>query len=350
MPPPLKTAIVGCGAIAHEHVRFLAASPRAALVAAVDRSAALAGFFRDHYGATAAYTDLADVLAATSVDVVHVLTPPGSHGPIVAMALDAGCHVICEKPMAGNVADTHALLAHAKDCGRVLVESANTMWNENVVALRRLIDTGTIGAVHDVDVELSLDLAGGPFGDLNLGDDGVNLPGGAVHDFLPHMCGAFLHLSGRETAQRVVGRLDNLSGNRRVKFDFLDCLIDAGPVRGRLSLSPDISPSAFRVVVRGTKASAETELFNPYLRVTGGTKTGKLAPLELVQSGLRMARAGVTGFRNKIVQHTPYHGLVAMLDEVYAALQSGRDVPITPDRMIATATLVDQVVALAQAS
>lgn len=346
VPTPLRAAIVGCGAIAHEHVRFLTNSPRATFVAAVDRSAALARFFQEHYGAGAAFADMAEMLDAAAVDVVHVLSPPGTHEPLVRSALDGGAHVVCEKPMAGDLAGTEALLAHADVRGRHLVESANTMWNENVVALRRLVDRGEVGEVREVEVALALDLASGPFGDLNLGQHGVRLTGGAVHDFLPHMCGAFLYLSGQARADGVTGRLENRSGNPRVGYDALDCLVDAGPVRGRLSLTPGVAPASFRIAVRGTRASAETELFNPYLRVTGGANVGKRAPVELLRTGAAMLRAGVRGFRNKVVQHTPYHGLDRMLDDIYAALQEGRTPPVTPGTIRATAAMVDQVVAL----
>lgn len=346
MHKPLKSAIIGCGAIAHEHVRFLKHSHRAEFVAAVDRSPALAGFFRDHYGAGAAFDDARTMLDSVEVDVVHVLSPPGTHEELVRMALDANCHVVCEKPMSGTAAETGALLEHADRRGRVLVESANTMWNENVVAVRQLIDDGTLGEVREIDIALALDLAGGPFGDLNLTGPGVRLAGGAVHDFLPHMCGAFLHLAGQTTVDAVEGRLANHSGNPRVGYDHLDCLVTAGPVRGRLKLAPDVSPAAFALVVRGTQASVETELFSPYLRVTGGKNTGKRAPLELMQSGMAMVRSGVRGFRDKVVQHTPYHGLVHMLDDVYAALQEGRRPPVTPESTLATAAMVDRIVAL----
>jgi predicted dehydrogenase len=346
VPAPLNAAIVGCGAIAHEHVRFLTSSPRVGFAAAVDRSAALARYFMERYGAGAAFCDLGEMLRSVKVDVVHVLSPPGTHEGLVQSALEAGAHVICEKPMAGDLAGTEKLLQFAAARDRHLIESANTMWNENVVALRRLVEAGEIGEVREVEIALALDLASGPFGDLNLGERGVPLAGGAVHDFLPHICGAFLYLSGQDRIAGVAGRLENRSGNPRVGYDTLDCLVDAGEVRGRISLSPEVAPASFRLAVRGTRASAETELFNPYLRVTGGPNVGKRAPVELLRTGMGMVRASVLGFRNKIIQHTPYHGLDRMLDEIYAALQEGRAPPVTPAKIRATAAMVDQVVAL----
>lgn len=342
----LKSAVIGCGAIAHQHVRFLTQSPRAELVGMADQSLALARFFASHYGAGQAFGNAAELLAEP-VDVVHVLTPPGTHGPLVRMALDAGCHVICEKPMCGSIAETRALLNYATAKERVLVESNNAIWNDNVVALRNLVASGALGEIREAEISIALDVASGPFGDRNLGDQGVDLVAGAVHDFLPHMCGLFLALTSATRIDSVTGRLSNLGGNPRVKFDYLDCMVTAGEVRGILRFAPDIKPATFRIAVRGTKGSAETDHYNPYLRVTSSRYEGKLAPLELIGAGPRMIGAGLRNLYNKIGGVTPYHGLDRMLDEVYVALATGKPSPVTPDYMLAVAGLVELVANLA---
>lgn len=345
-PAPLNSAIIGCGAIAHEHVRFLTHTRRARLVGVADRSAAMAEFIRCHYGAEGAFDDAAAMLAAHKVDVVHILTPPGTHEPLIRMALDAGCHVICEKPMSAGIAGTRALLDYADDKNRALIESNNAIWNDNVAALRALIASGALGTVREAEVAVALDVAAGPFGDRNLGDEGVKLPAGAVHDFLPHMCGLFLALTGATRIDEVYGRLGNLSGNPRVKFDYLDCTIVADGARGHLRFSPDTKPASFRIAARGTRASAETDQFNPYLRVTGGRYEGKLAPLELVSTGRRMIGSGFRNLYDKIAGVSPYHGLDRMLDAVYAALADGTPVPVTRQYMLAVAELTERVAAL----
>ncbi len=197
-----------------------------------------------------------------------------------------------------------------------------------------------------MEIALAIDVASGHFGDLNLGADGVQLAAGAVHDFLPHLCGLFLALSGGHTVDRVEGKLANLGGNARVKYDFLDCRLRAGPVRGTLRMCSDTKPASFRIVVRGTRASAETEQYNPYVRVTGGRYEGKLAPLELISSGRRLIGSGLRNFYDKIAGITPYHGLDAMLDAVYAAIQHGQEPPVDRAYMLAVASLTERIVAL----
>ena len=345
----LRAAVIGCGAIAHEHLPYLSSSPRVELAAVCDSSKATASFMRDRFRAGAWFTDAASMLEEVRPDVVHVLTPPQTHAALVTMSLDAGAHVICEKPMTGSAAETETLLGEARRRGRALVESRNLLFNDLAIAIDRLATNGKIGSVREVDVLLSLDLTAGPFGDLNLSGPGVHLPGGAVHDFLPHLAYLFLHFAGGpETVDHVSGFLENRSGNARVGFDHLDALIEAGDVRGRLRVASDVAPPAFRLVVRGTDRSAEGDFYNPFLRIEGGAKIGKRAPLEQIGSGLKLARAGVTNFFDKVRQHGTYHGMPRMLDAIYRALQDREEPPISEVDMIATARLVDRIVALGE--
>lgn len=346
----LRSAVIGCGAIAHEHLPYLASSPRVELAAVCDSSPALASFMRDRFKAETCFTDAGEMLRQAKPQVVHVLTPPQTHASLIRMSLEAGAHVICEKPMTGSAAETEKLLAEARRVGSVLVESRNLLFNDVSIAIDRLRTAGELGAVREVDVLLSLDLTAGPFGDLNLSGPGVALPGGAVHDFLPHLAYLFLHFAG-DPAQvdEVTGFLENRSGNARVGYDHLDVLIEAGAARGRLRIASDVAPPAFRLIIRGTERSAETDFYNPFLRIEGGANVGKRAPLEQIGSGVKLARAGVRNFFDKVRQHGTYHGMPRMLDAIYAALQRGDAPPISEADMLATARLVDRIVSLGSA-
>lgn len=343
----LRAAVIGCGAIAHEHLHYLSSSPRVELAAVCDSSKATASFMRERFRAGCCFTDPASMLEEERPDVVHVLTPPHTHAALVTMCLDADAHVICEKPMTASAGETEGLLTEARRRGRALIESRNLLFNDLAIAMDRLATDGKLGSVREVDVLLSLDLTAGTFGDPNLSGPGVHLPGGAVHDFLPHLAYLFLHFAGRpETIDQVTGFLENRSGNLRVGYDHLDALIEAGDVRGRLRIASDIAPPAFRLAVRGTERSVEGDFYNPFLRIEGGTNVGKRAPLEQIRSGLKLASAGVTNFFDKVRQHGTYHGMPRMLDVIYRALQNGEEPPISEADMVATARLVDRIVAL----
>lgn len=348
--PPLRAAVIGCGAIAYEHLPFVARSDAAAPVALCDRSRAMADAAARHFALKVPlYTDAEAMLAAERPDIVHILTPPQTHDALVRASLAAGAHVICEKPMTGSAAETAGLIEVARAADRVLVESRNLLWNDPVLALLDMVRGGRLGEMRECDILLSLDFLAGPFGDTNLAGD-IGLPGGAVHDFLPHLAYLFQALTGVGEADRVMGEYSNRSGNARASYDFCDVLLRAGAMRGRLRVATDVEPSAFRVIVRGTAGSVETDLYNPFMRFEGEPHTGKTYPLGQVRAGLALARSGLSNLRNKIGQHGTTHGLPRMLAAVYAAIREGCAPPITPEEMLATAKLTDQILALRSAA
>jgi predicted dehydrogenase len=282
--------------------------------------------------------------------VVHVLTPPHTHASIVRQALAAGAHVICEKPMTGLAEETAALLAEARTAGLALMESRNYLYNDTIMTLREMIAAGRLGRVVECDLLLSLDFLAGPFGDTNLSGPAVDVPGGAIHDFLPHLAYLFLVLTGAKQAEEVRGFLANRSGNPRAGFDFLDALVITGEARGRLRIAADVQPSMFRLVLRGTMATVEADLYNPYIRFEGLPNTGKRAPLGQLENGVSLMKAALTNFRNKVMQHGTYHGLPRMLDVIYSAIQAGGPMPFSEDEILETARLTDRIVALGKAS
>jgi predicted dehydrogenase len=341
----LRAAVVGCGVIAYEHLGFLESSPLAEIVGVCDTSAASARFAAERYGAAAWFTSYDDMLAAARPDVLHVLVPPHVHGAVTRAGLAAGCHVLCEKPLAASLAELTSLIDAARAADRRLMESQNLLFNEPIIDIHNAIARGDLGEVREIDILMSLDLVGGRFGDPNLSGPGVVLPGGAVHDFLPHFAYLFLHFAGC-SVDGVDGRLWNASGNERVGFDQLDALVFAGRVRGRIRSASDLQPSAFRITVRGTKASIETDLYNPYRRVEGGRNIGKRVAVEHVASGLRLAWSGYTNLFDKVRQHGAYHGMPRMLDAFYRCIIDGQPQPVSFDHMTASAALVDRLVAL----
>lgn len=346
--PQLRAGVVGCGAIAHEHLAHLATSPLADLVAVCDHSPVARRFAAERYSVPEADPDVEQLLGR-GLDVIHVCTPPATHADIVMRALDTGHHVICEKPLAPNAVVAAELLDRAAARGLTLVESQNYRWNDPVIAIDRLISDGTLGEVREVEIMLSADLTAGPFGDLNLRGPGVDLPAGAVHDFLPHLSYLFLHFADHDgPVDDVIGRLANISANPRVGYDHLDALVTAGPVRGHLRVASDLAPDGFRIAVRGTAGGVETDLYQPYLRVQRATDSGIRAPIEQLRSGAKLAAASVANAASKVLQHGGYHGIPRMLDAVYGALQSGGPSPIPPAWILSASMLNDRLADLAE--
>ena len=87
---------------------------------------------------------------AGALDFVDIATPPSDHAAIAHAALEAGLHVLCEKPLTTSVADAHALLEHARRAKRVLFPCHNYKHAPVVKAIREVIHSGRIGRVRSV--------------------------------------------------------------------------------------------------------------------------------------------------------------------------------------------------------
>lgn len=347
----VRCGVIGCGAISKPHLEYLAKSERVDLVGVCDLSPVTA----EHAAAVAgtrAFTDMHAMLAE-GIDIVHVLTPPSTHEPISIAALEAGANVICEKPVAPDRAALDRMLASAAANDRWLVEGHNLRWNDPVVWLRSLAADGTLGDVLAVEVLLALPVAseGSRFADTNLPSPVRNLPGGVVQDFLPHLAYLALEPVGFGAATNVTAAWANHSGNATLVYDEVDASAQVGSASIRTRFSARTHPDHFRVIIRGSKATAEVDLYREYRRLERLDGPKLLATLlEYTRNGLSMAAAGAKDLSNKVMQHSPYHGIGRMLDEIYGATQRGDAPPITVDEMRACVDLIDAIIAAAPGS
>jgi len=165
-----RVAVVGYGYWGSKHVRVLSSIPGVAVSivdAHTDRLAEAAA----HYPAALLATDLEDVL--DRVDAVVVATPPGSHFAVAQQAINAGTHVLVEKPLTTSVQDAEVLVATAANQGVQLMVGHTFEYNPAVWKLRELVRSGTLGRVLYVNTaRLSL---GRYQGDVNV-----------VWDLAPH--------------------------------------------------------------------------------------------------------------------------------------------------------------------
>jgi predicted dehydrogenase len=111
MTEPLRLALIGCGRIAQvAHLPALEKAEGVELVAVSDPSRSVAEAVGRRYGVSSIYTDAADALADRSVDAAIVAAPDRFHYPLARAALEAGKHVLVEKPLASTVAEAAALV------------------------------------------------------------------------------------------------------------------------------------------------------------------------------------------------------------------------------------------------
>ncbi len=153
----LKIGFIGCGGIANQkHFPGMVQQDGVDLVAFCDlvEERAVAG--AKQYGTADAkvYTDYRELLADKSIDAVHVLTPNISHCEITVAALEAGKHVLCEKPMAATTEDAKKMLAARDRTGKLLtIGYQYRHFYDNAVA-KQIVDDGWLGDIYYAEASL----------------------------------------------------------------------------------------------------------------------------------------------------------------------------------------------------
>lgn len=182
-----RVAIIGCGTIANAaHGPSYSKNPNAEIAWCVDiipeRARALAESFGDSQ--TKAAADYREMLRDPTVDVVSVCVPNWLHAPITIDCLNAGKHVLCEKPAAMNYAEALQMKAAADKAGRILNIGVVNRFNTAVNKVRDLIAAGELGRVYHVYCSFrshrSIPGLGGPFTTKKLSGGGVLIDWG-VH-------------------------------------------------------------------------------------------------------------------------------------------------------------------------
>ena len=143
----LRTAIVGCGAIAHWHLDAIErANVPISVRAAIDPDEKNARRIADRIGAPA-YGSLTAALAQGGFEAALIAVPHHLHEPVATEALGAGLHVLLEKPLAPTVAACDRILAAARAAGTVFMVAENAQYWPEVLTVRDLIGDGAIGDV-----------------------------------------------------------------------------------------------------------------------------------------------------------------------------------------------------------
>ena len=134
------------------HLPLLKNDPRVDLVAICGRNRERAQEMADKYGIAMVYTDYGDMIAQAHLDAVVVSTPDDEHLPMTMTALDAGLHVLCEKPLAMNAADARTMYDSAESRNLRHLVFYTWRWQLHYRYMRELIDQGVIGRIFHAEL------------------------------------------------------------------------------------------------------------------------------------------------------------------------------------------------------
>ncbi|HSJ68635.1 MAG TPA: Gfo/Idh/MocA family oxidoreductase, partial [Anditalea sp.] len=141
----LKTGLVGYGSVAEKmHAPLIHTSPHLELCAVVERNHEKS---KEKYEHVKIFKSIDELLRVDEIDLVVIATPNEYHFDQAKKALDAGKHVLVDKPITVSSADAVVLDQLAKDKGLILSVFQNRRWDGDFLTIRKLIDENTLGRI-----------------------------------------------------------------------------------------------------------------------------------------------------------------------------------------------------------
>ena len=338
----LRVAVIGVGTIGEYHLRGYAAIPGVQVLGAADTAEYRLKCLADAYHVPQACTDYHELLQRPEIDAVSICLPNCLHAPVTIEALQAGKHVLVEKPMATTAQEAQSMVDSARQSGKMLAVSVNYRWSYGPDSwyLKHLIDRGKLGAVYYIR---SVSLRRRTFlrGHRPWHSDRKLSGGGALIDMGPHMLDLAMWLGSDYSPIQVSGVVRTALMVDTNVDDFASAVIrmKSGLTIALESTWESFTRPALAVTVFGTSGGAILDILAPQgkrLTLLGADDDTLLeaTPLDIrlpthpeatVQE--HFAKSIVTGCE---LQNSAEHGLAVMrvLDAVYRSSETGRDVVI----------------------
>ena len=336
-----NVGVIGVG-MGEAHVRGYAAMPDVRVLALADIAEERVKACAARYNVPRVFTDYQHLLALPEIDAVSVCLPNDLHAPVTVAALQAGKHVLCEKPMARSLADAEAMAAAARETGRTLAISVNYRWSWSPDSwyLKELIDGGRLGDVYYVRA-VSLRRQTLLSGQRTWFADKKRSGGAALVDMGPHLLDLAMWLAGDYAPVQVSGVTRTAIMTDTDVDDFASALVR---LRGGATVSLESTWASFTreelsITVFGTRGGAILDQSQPAgkrlsLFMADGQSQLDTTPHSIVLGSPREATVQEHFVRSVQAGREPENsmqcGLAVMriIDAVYRSSAAGRDVAL----------------------
>jgi predicted dehydrogenase len=215
----IKTvAVVGCG-IGRSHIveGYLPHPDKFRLIALCDLDEARLTALADEFGVPRRVTDFDDLLAMDDLDIIDICTPPGVHYSQIMAGLQAGKHVVCEKPLVGSLAQVDEVIAQERVSKGLLMPIFQYRFGDGIEQVKAIIDAGIAGKPYVGTVE-TLWKRGSDYYSLPWRGKWATELGGVLMGHAIHPHDMFCYLMG--PVKRLFGRV----ATRVNKIEVEDCV------------------------------------------------------------------------------------------------------------------------------
>jgi len=253
----LKIGVVGGGHIVkHRHIPIFKKIGGVEVFAICDKVESIARSVARRFGVKRYYTSLSDMLKA-GVDVVDICTPPMTHFSLAVEAMEAGCHVLVEKPLAMTVKEVDKMYMVAKRKNVKLCVVHQNLFNPAFQKAFRLVKSGIVGEVLGVNVGTYVRRDN--YMCLNSEHWCHKLPGGIFFEILPHPVYLLQAFLKRAVPSCVLTK--RLSGYHWMKADELRALVEADNGVGLIVASCNSPFHGDSLYIFGSKMCLQVDLW-----------------------------------------------------------------------------------------
>ncbi len=348
MPEAPRIAVIGAGWAARiAHLPAYTANS-VTPVAIADLNTGVADVEAKKHRIPTVYADWREMIAKEKPDAVSVCVPNVYHRELVLGCLEAGAHVLCEKPLATSVAEAKEMFAAAKAAGKHLMAAQNWRWNENSRAIRRIVDSGDMGEIYYGEATALRRLGIPTWGLFHYKQ---HSHGGAMLDVGVHMLDLAVYLMNNPAPVRVSAQMATKFGQRPeiakqlrnawdpAKFDVEDFAValvhfeNGGSLLLRTSWATHIEGEQFSVRLCGTEAGATTIPPVVYRNHAGIPVDEKLhvAPADWTASYTREIAHWlrvIRGDEQPMVKAEETLNVQRIIEAAYRSAEEGRDVAV----------------------
>ncbi|MCL6633328.1 MAG: Gfo/Idh/MocA family oxidoreductase [Alicyclobacillus herbarius] len=346
---PVRIGIIGAGNIGKVHIREFLRLDSAVVLGVTDAVPELAKRTREEFSLPKVYENIDNMLLDDEIDAVVIGVPNRWHAPIAISALEAGKHVLLEKPMAIDSAAAKDIVRAQQRTGKVLMISHQMRWQWNALAIKEQVEKGELGRIYMAKTGWMRRKGIPGWGTWFTRKEDAG--GGPLIDIGVHMLDLAMYLMGNPKPVAVYGSTYAEFGPRRRgignwgtpnwdgRFDVEDLASALIKMEDGSTLTLDVSwavhadtdsqpfvhlmGSEGGASIVGQRAKFLTEKFNQPLQVEltpPQEDEGERARLsrhfvECVQTGREPISSAVTGLANNLI-----------LDAIYESSRSGREV------------------------
>ncbi|MEQ1849959.1 MAG: Gfo/Idh/MocA family oxidoreductase [Chthoniobacteraceae bacterium] len=352
----LRIAIVGCGKIADQHVQAVHRIGGCGIVAVCDREMLMAGQLAERFEIERHFSDLAEMLAVSKPDVVHITTPPQGHFALASQCLQGGCHVYLEKPFTVTAVEAESLTAQAASSGRKITAGHNYQFTNEMLAMRRLVQKGFLGGkpVH-LESHFAYDLGDASYVGPILGSRGHwvrQLPGQLLHNVVSHGVARIVEFLDDELTHivAVAGQSEKLRsmGGQEVLDELRVLIQDRKGTTAFFSFSTQIKPGINQFRVCGPRNSLTVDIasgtvLRHFNRSWKSYLTYFVPPVLNAWEHLLNAGRNISSFlARKLHQDS---GMKELIGRFYESIELSGPPPIPYREIVQTARIMDEIFA-----